>query len=216
MHPEIRFQYPRQSGLIWSIIDNNMFKGGSLMKAFDTENSAWSRFSAEQRYQMETYSNQYRQFLDTARTERLANKEILRQAKEAGFKPLSDYTSLKAGDKVYWDQKGKSVILAVIGSSPIAEGLKIVGSHIDCPRLDVKAIPVIEQDKIVYLKTHYYGGVLKYQWVCMPLSLIGVVYKADGTRIDVSIGEDPNDPVLFINDLLPHLGKDQAAKKLSG
>ena len=142
------------------------------MKAFDTENSAWSRFSAEQRYQMETYSNQYRQFLDTARTERLANKEILRQAKEAGFKPLSDYTSLKAGDKVYWDQKGKSVILAVIGSSPIAEGLKIVGSHIDCPRLDVKAIPVIEQDKIVYLKTHYYGGVLKYQWVCMPLSLI--------------------------------------------
>ena len=166
MHPGISFQYPRQSGLIWSIIDHNMFKGGSIMKAFDTENSAWSRFSAEQRYQMETYSNQYRQFLDTARTERLANKEILRQAREAGFKPLSDYTSLKAGDKVYWDQKGKSVILAVIGSSPIAEGLKIVGSHIDCPRLDVKAIPVIEQDKIVYLKTHYYGGVLKYQWVC--------------------------------------------------
>lgn len=185
------------------------------MKAFDTENSAWSRFSEEQRYQMESYSSKYRQFLDTARTERLANKEILRQAVEAGFKPLSEYSSLKAGDKVYWDQKGKSVILAVIGSDPIEAGLKIVGSHIDCPRLDVKAIPVIEQDKIVYLKTHYYGGVLKYQWVCMPLSLIGVVYKADGTRVDVSIGEDPNDPVLFINDLLPHLGKDQAAKKLS-
>ena len=185
------------------------------MKAFDTENSVWARFSPEQRGQMETYSVHYRQFLDTARTERLANKEIIRQAENAGFRPLSDFTSLKAGDKVYWDQKGKSVILAVIGSDPIEKGLKIVGSHIDCPRLDVKAMPVVEKNKIVYFKTHYYGGLLKYQWVCLPLSLIGVVYKADGSRIDVSIGEDPGDPVLFINDLLPHLGKDQAAKKLS-
>ncbi len=164
---------------------------------------------------METYSVHYRQFLDTARTERLANKEIIRQAENAGFRPLADFTSLKAGDKVYWDQKGKSVILAVIGSDPIEKGLKIVGSHIDCPRLDVKAMPVVEKNKIVYFKTHYYGGLLKYQWVCLPLSLVGVVYKADGSRVDVSIGEDPGDPVLFINDLLPHLGKDQAAKKLS-
>lgn len=185
------------------------------MKAFDTENSVWARFSPEQRGQMETYSIHYRQFLDTARTERLANKEIIRQAENAGFRPLSDFTSLKAGDKVYWDQKGKSVILAVIGSDPIEKGLKIVGSHIDCPRLDVKAMPVVEKNKIVYFKTHYYGGLLKYQWVCLPLSLVGVVYKADGSRVDVSIGEDPGDPVLFINDLLPHLGKDQAAKKLS-
>ena len=185
------------------------------MKAFDTENSVWSRFSPEQRGQMEAYSVHYRQFLDTARTERLANKEIIRQAENAGFHPLADFTSLKAGDKVYWDQKGKSVILAVIGSAPIEKGLKIVGSHIDCPRLDVKAMPVVEKNKIVYFKTHYYGGLLKYQWVCLPLSLVGVVYKADGSRVDVSIGEDPGDPVLFINDLLPHLGKDQAAKKLS-
>ncbi|MDY5464143.1 MAG: aminopeptidase, partial [Megasphaera elsdenii] len=185
------------------------------MKAFDTENSVWARFSPEQRGQMETYSVHYRQFLDTARTERLANKEIIRQAENAGFRPLADFTSLKAGDKVYWDQKGKSVILAVIGSDPIEKGLKIVGSHIDCPRLDVKAMPVVEKNKIVYFKTHYYGGLLKYQWVCLPLSLVGVVYKADGSRVDVSIGEDPGDPVLFINDLLPHLGKDQAAKKLS-
>lgn len=185
------------------------------MKAFDTENSVWARFSPEQRGQMETYSVHYRQFLDTARTERLANKEIIRQAENAGFRPLADFTSLKAGDKVYWDQKGKSVILAVIGSDPIEKGLKIVGSHIDCPRLDVKAMPVVEKNKIVYFKTHYYGGLLKYQWVCLPLSLVGVVYKADGSRVDVSIGEDPGDPVLFINDLLPHLSKDQAAKKLS-
>ena len=96
------------------------------MKAFDTENSVWSRFSPEQRGQMEAYSVHYRQFLDTARTERLANKEIIRQAENAGFHPLADFTSLKAGDKVYWDQKGKSVILAVIGSAPIEKGLKIV------------------------------------------------------------------------------------------
>lgn len=185
------------------------------MKAFDMDQSAWARFSAEDRRNMEEYSTAYRQFLDTARTERLTAKEILRQAKEAGFKPLSAYTELKPGDKVYWDQKGKSVILAVIGSEPLEKGMKIVGSHIDCPRLDLKAMPVMEKNKIVYFKTHYYGGILKYQWVCMPLSLIGVVYTADGRQIDISIGEDPNDPVLFINDLLPHLGKDQAAKKLT-
>lgn len=185
------------------------------MQAFDTQHSAWARFSEEQRGQMEAYSVHYRQFLDTARTERLANKEIRRQAEAAGFKPLSEYTALQPGDKVYWNQKDKSVILAVIGQQPLEKGMKVVGSHIDCPRLDVKALPVYEKNKIVYLKTHYYGGLLKYQWVTLPLSLIGVVYKADGTRVDISIGEDPDDPVLFINDLLPHLGKDQAAKKLT-
>lgn len=185
------------------------------MKSFDTKKSVWARFSDTQRAAMEAYSTQYRAFLDTARTERLANKEIIRQATAHGFRPLSDYTSLKAGDKVYWDQKGKSVVLAVIGTEPIEKGLKIVGSHIDCPRLDLKAMPVVEKNNIVYFKTHYYGGLLKYQWVCMPLSLIGVVYTADGSCIEVSIGEDPGDPVLFINDLLPHLGKNQAEKKLS-
>ncbi|MCH4179314.1 MAG: aminopeptidase [Megasphaera sp.] len=184
------------------------------MKAFDRENSAWARFSQEERLDMEEYSKKYRQFLDTARTERLANKEIIRQAQAAGFKPLGEYTSLAAGDKVYWDQKGKSVILAVIGTDPIEQGLKIVGSHIDCPRLDLKAMPVVEKNKIVYFKTHYYGGLKKYQWVCLPLSLVGVVYTADGRKIDVSIGENPADPVFYINDILPHLGKDQAEKKL--
>lgn len=185
------------------------------MKSFDRENSVWARFSQEERLEMEAYNNNYRFFLDTARTERLANKEIIRQATSAGFKPLSDYTSLAVGDKVYWDQKGKSVILAVIGTEPIEQGVKIVGSHIDCPRLDLKAMPVVEKDKIVYFKTHYYGGLKKYQWVCMPLSLIGVVYTTDGRKLDISIGEDPNDPVFYINDILPHLGKDQGEKKLN-
>lgn len=185
------------------------------MKAFDRENSAWARFSQEERLEMEEYNKKYRQFLDTARTERLANAEIIRQAEEAGFKPLSSFATLTAGDKVYWNQKGKSVIMAVIGTAPIEDGLKIVGSHIDCPRLDLKAMPVVEKDKIVYFKTHYYGGLKKYQWVCQPLSLIGVVFTSDGRKIDVSIGEDPSDPVFYINDILPHLGKDQAEKKLN-
>ena len=185
------------------------------MKAFDREHSVWQRFTPEQRQEVLAYGTNYRQFLDTARTERLANKEILRQARAAGFKPLTDYTALQEGDKVYWDQKGKSVILAVIGEQPPEEGLKIVGSHIDCPRLDLKAMPVVEKDNIVYFKTHYYGGILKYQWVCLPLSLLGVVYTATGEKIEVSIGDDPEDPVLYITDLLPHLGKDQAVKKLN-
>lgn len=184
------------------------------MKAFDKEHSAWARFDDGQRTAMEEYSAKYRQFLDTARTERLANAEIIRQLAAAGFKPFSSFATLNPGDKLYVDHKGKSVIAAVIGSEPVDQGLKIVGSHIDCPRLDLKAQPVVEQDKIVYFKTHYYGGLKKYQWVCLPLSLIGVVYTADGSRIDVSIGEDPADPVLFINDILPHLGKDQNEKKL--
>ena len=184
------------------------------MKAYDKKNSARSRFTPQERDAVQAYNEQYKAFLDTARTERLAVTEILRQAEAAGFRPLDSYSALKAGDKVYWNQKGKSAILAVIGSGDMTEGLHIVGSHIDSPRLDLKASPVVENDKIVYLKTHYYGGLRKYQWVCMPLSLIGVVYTAEGQRIDVSIGEDPSDPVLYITDLLPHLGKDQSEKKL--
>lgn len=184
------------------------------MKAYDTEKSAWARFTPAQREAMEAYSKDYRHFLDSARTERLANKEIIRQAKAAGFRPLDDFTTIQAGDKVYWDQKGKSVLLAVIGTEPIEAGLKVVGSHIDCPRLDLKVMPVVEKDKLVYFKTHYYGGIKKYQWVCMPLSLVGVVYTAKGEKVEVSVGEDPDDPVLYINDILPHLGKDQAAKKV--
>ena len=185
------------------------------MKAFDKENNVWSRFSEKERVKMEEYCKNYRFFLDTARTERLAVKEILSQAERAGFRSIDSYTKLAAGDKVYWNQKNKAVVLAVIGKEPLEAGAKIVGSHIDCPRLDLKAAPVFEKDKLVYFKTHYYGGILKYQWVCQPLSLIGVVCMSNGRKVDVSIGDGPDDPVFYINDLLPHLGKDQAAKKLN-
>lgn len=185
------------------------------MQTFDREHSVWARFDVQERRKVDEYCKNYRQFLDTARTERLAAKEILGQAESAGFRSIDSYTSLQAGDKVYWNQKDKSVILAVIGRRSLENGARIIGSHIDCPRLDLKVMPVVEKNKIVYFKTHYYGGVLKYQWVCRPLSLIGVVYNMDGRKTEVSIGDNPDDPVFFINDLLPHLGKDQAAKKLS-
>ncbi len=184
------------------------------MKGYDKEKSVWRRMNEEQREAVHAYGERYKAFLDTARTERLAVKELIRQAEAEGFKPLEAYTELKAGDKVYWNQKGKSLILGVVGARPITDGLKIVGAHVDSPRLDAKGNAVVEKNGIVYLKTHYYGGIKKYQWVCQPLSLIGVAHKADGTAVEISIGEDPADPALYITDILPHLGKDQAEKKV--
>lgn len=123
--------------------------------------------------------------------------------------------SLKAGDKVYWNQKDKSVILAVIGKEPVHEGIKIVGSHIDSPRLDLKANPVHEQDGIVYFRTHYYGGIKKYQWTCIPLALIGVVFTKDGKKVDINIGLKDSDPVFYVSDLLIHMAQDQMKKTLA-
>ena len=134
---------------------------------------------------------------------------------EAGFRPLYDMESLKPGDKVYWNQKGKSVILAVIGQEPVHAGLKIVGSHIDAPRLDLKGNPVHEQDGLVYFRTHYYGGIKKYQWPCIPLALCGVIYTKEGRKLTVNIGMDEKDPVFYITDLLIHLAQDQMKKTLA-
>lgn len=152
-------------------------------------------------------------FLNAARTERLASREIVRQAEAAGFRPLSDYTALRAGDKVYYHHKHKAVIMAVIGTDDMTDGLKMVGSHIDSPRLDLKANPLDEKEGLVFLRTHYYGGIKKYQWVTMPLALVGVVITRDGNSVDVTIGLDADDPVLYITDILPHLGQTQAQKK---
>lgn len=185
------------------------------MQAYDTKNSSWKRFSPDQRKAVHEYGERYKVFLDTARTERLAATNIIRNAEAAGFKPLDEYKKLVPGDKVYWNQKGKSVILAVIGDEAICEGLRIVGAHIDSPRLDLKANPVYEKNGLVYFKTHYYGGIRKYQWVCIPLSLIGVVCTTDGRTVEINIGDDLQDPVLYITDLLPHLGKEQDEKKLA-
>lgn len=185
------------------------------MESYSRTKSVWQRASAEERRQALDYCEGYKTFLDTARTERLAVTEIIAQAEARGFRPLYEMTELKAGDKVYWNQKGKSVILAVIGEEPVSAGIKIVGSHIDAPRLDLKANPVHEQDGIVYFRTHYYGGIKKYQWTCTPLALCGVVFTKDGKKVDINIGLKDDDPIFYITDLLIHMAQDQMKKTLA-
>jgi aspartyl aminopeptidase len=186
-----------------------------MREPYSRKESVWARMDQTERDAVMAYGEKYKAFLDTARTERLAVSIILERAEKAGFRPLYDYKELKAGDKVYWNQKGKSIILAVIGKDPVHDGMKIVGSHIDAPRLDLKGNPIHEQDGLVYFRTHYYGGIKKYQWPCIPLALIGVIYTKDGKKLNINIGMDEKDPVFYITDLLIHMAQDQMKKTLA-
>ena len=160
------------------------------------------------------YAKGYAAFLDAAKTEREAVCVSVKMAEEKGFKPYKMGASLKAGDKYYYNNRDKNLFLFVIGSEPIENGIRINGAHIDAPRIDLKQCPLYEEGGMSFFKTHYYGGIRKYQWVATPLSLHGVIVKADGTRITVNIGEDEGDPVFYINDLLPHLGHETDKKPL--
>ena len=151
----------------------------------------------------------YKSFLDTAKTEREACAEAVRLAEAAGFVPFDKGASYKPGDRVYSVNRGKAVILAIIGKKPVSGGVNIAAAHIDSPRIDLKQNPLYESEGLGYFKTHYYGGIKKYQWPTIPLALHGVIYKADGERVDVKLGEDENDPVLVITDILPHLADEQ-------
>lgn len=164
-----------------------------------------------------SFSEGYKAFLDKAKTEREFIKESIKVAEENGYKNLDALgeTKLNPGDKVYRVVKGKLMLLSVIGKKPVREGTRIVGAHVDCPRIDIKQNPLYESTEMVFLKTHYYGGIKKYQWVAIPLAIHGVIVKADGSVVEVNIGEDENDPVFTITDLLPHLAKDQYEKKLN-
>lgn len=157
----------------------------------------------------------YKQFLSEAKTERECVNFVIDAAEKAGFSAFDKSKKYVAGDKVYYNNRGKSVILAVMGKKGVTEGAKIVASHIDSPRLDLKPTPLYEDGEMAYFKTHYYGGIKKYQWVAMPLALHGVMIKADGTSVNVSIGEKADEPKFVITDLLPHLGKEQGARTLS-
>lgn len=164
------------------------------------------------------YGKRYMNFLDNAKTERMATKEIIRLAVEHGYKNYEEVVKrgkIEVGDKIVYNHKGKSVVLFVVGKKPIKDGMNIVGAHIDSPRLDIKARPLYEDGNMALLKTHYYGGVKKYQWTTIPLALHGVVFTKEGRCIDISFGEDENEPVLYINDLLIHLSADQLEKKAS-
>lgn len=161
------------------------------------------------------FCNEYAELLNAAKTEREFSEHSIALLEKAGFKPLSAFEALKAGDRAYSVNRGKGIAAFVIGSEPIQNGANIVGAHIDSPRLDLKPNPLYEDGGMAYFKTHYYGGIRKYQWLSIPLSLHGVVVKKDGTQITVSIGENENDPIFCIADLLPHLAQLQSDKKLT-
>ena len=179
--------------------------------------NAWETYDEKQLSALEAVCRRYRAFLDAGKTERECAAETIRQAKAAGYRDLDAAIeageTLKAGDKVYCNVMGKSVLLFIIGREKMEKGLNIIGAHIDSPRLDIKQNPLYEDNDIAYLDTHYYGGIKKYQWVTLPLALHGVVVKKDGTVVNVAIGEKDDDPVLAVSDLLIHLAQDQMQKK---
>ena len=174
--------------------------------------NAWEKYKDNLNEVME-YNEGYKDYISKNKTERACVKDSIRLAKEKGFKPLDSFETLKAGDKVYVNNRDKNIALFVIGNKPLTEGMRILGAHIDSPRMDLKQNPLYESEGFVLADTHYYGGVKKYQWVTIPLSLYGVVAKKDGTVVDVVIGEDDNDPVVGISDLLIHLAAEQLDKK---
>ena len=175
----------------------------------------WKNASNEKFNDIMTFGDDYKDFLSFGKTERLCVNKAVELSTAKGFKQLQDYKSLKAGDKVYFTNKGKNVAVFVIGKKPIIEGLRVLGAHIDSPRIDLKQVPLYEKSGFALGDTHYYGGIKKYQWVTTPLALHGVICKKDGTTVNVSIGDDANDPIVGITDLLIHLSADQMQKTAS-
>ena len=174
--------------------------------------NTWEKYKDNLNEVME-YNEGYKDYISKNKTERACVKDSIRLAEEKGFKPLDSFETLKPGDKVYVNNRDKNIALFVIGNKPLTEGMRILGAHIDSPRMDLKQNPLYESEGFVLADTHFYGGVKKYQWVTIPLSLYGVVAKKDGTVVDVIIGEDDNDPVVGISDLLIHLAAEQLDKK---
>ena len=174
--------------------------------------NAWEKYEGKSLKDLMDFNEQYKDFLTFGKTERLCVEESLKIATEKGFKPLESAKSIKPGDKLYSINRNKNIVLYVIGKKDIEKGLNILGAHIDSPRTDLKQNPLYEKDGFALLDTHYYGGVKKYQWVTIPLSLHGVICKKDGTTVKVHIGDNENDPVFCITDLLIHLSGDQLTK----
>ena len=174
--------------------------------------SGYVALTTEQRQAMNDYCKRYMAFMDECKTEREATSWAICEAEKRGYKPFTPGMSVSAGDKIYYDCRGKAIALAVIGTESLAAGANICAAHVDSPRLDLKPNPLYEDGEIAYFKTHYYGGIKKYQWPTIPLALHGVVYRQDGSVITITIGEKDDDPVLMVSDLLPHLAADQMQK----
>lgn len=173
---------------------------------------AWEKYNDEQINDIMTFNEGYKNYITKGKTERLCVSETVKLAMAHGYKELNEVDILKPGDKVYVTNMKKNIALFVIGKKTLEDGMRILGAHIDSPRMDLKQNPLYESEGFAMLDTHYYGGVKKYQWVTIPLSMVGVVVKKDGTVINVNIGEDENDPVVGISDLLVHLSADQLKK----
>ena len=177
--------------------------------------SGWEDLTIEQKEKIFRFSNEYMDFLNHGKTEREIVAQSERIAREHGFRSIDEYTELHPGDKVYFVNRCKNIYLAVIGKRSMEEGLNIIGAHADSPRLDLKPNPLVQEGSLAYFKTHYYGGIKKYQWTTIPLAIHGVIIKANGEKLTISIGENENEPVFTITDLLPHLAKEQQQKKVS-
>ena len=189
--------------------------GDSLKeKLFDKKESGWKDLDENTKNEVFALSKRYIDFLNVSKTEREFIKNARKMADEHGFRDIMEFSSLKPGDKVYFVNREKSMYLAIIGEESIENGIHIIGSHVDSPRLDLKPNPLCEEGGLAYFKTHYYGGIKKYQWTTIPLSIHGVLVKANGEKMEVNIGEDENDPIFTITDLLPHLAQAQMEKKL--
>ena len=181
---------------------------------FYTRKNAYDVIAESDTELIDSYCDGYKQFLDDAKTEREAVTAAIDLAASAGFVPFERGMALSPGNKVYTSVRGKALMLTVIGNAPLSDGANLSAAHLDAPRLDLKQLPLYEDNELAFFKTHYYGGIRKYQWVTLPLELRGVVAKKDGSVIPIVIGNDKDDPIFLISDLLPHLAAEQSKKPL--
>ena len=184
-------------------------------KLFSKKKNGIFRMNDAELKSCDEFSESYKTFLNAAKTEREAVEQSVELLKQKGFKEYTIGMKLSAGDKIYRINRGKAVIAAIIGSEPIESGVRLCAAHIDSPRLDLKQFPLYEDSEMALFKTHYYGGIKKYQWTAIPLSLHGVIIKSDNSSVKVNIGEDENDPVFCVTDLLPHLATEQMKRNLA-
>ena len=184
-------------------------------KLFKQKTNGWETLKEDEKKQVFDFSDKFINFINTAKTERECVKVLKNILEKNEFKNLENVTNLKAGDKIFYINRNKNIYAAVIGSDDLKNGFNIIGSHIDSPRLDLKPNPLYESEELALLKTHYYGGIKKYQWVNIPLSMHGIIITKDNKKIEINIGEDENDPIFTIADLLPHLSSEQNKKKLN-
>ena len=190
-------------------------KAKALQKELSFEYPHIAKVSPEQIAKAQEFANGYKDFLNRSKTEREVVNEVVKLLEANGYTVFDPKKTYKAGDKIYKVNRKKAILASTIGSEPIKEGIRINGAHIDSPRLDLRPNPLYEKSEISYFKTHYYGGIRKYQWATIPLSMHGVIFKKDGSFVEINLGEGEDDPVFYISDLLPHLSSKQDQRKLS-